>query len=256
MLYGDTVGKIFEAFYNESIWKHDTTNTLLSRVPDTLRRVIETEKRKGGVFNWSDPDLKPGTRSLEEVEAEVRETIPRGLRSVRHHRLLGRDAQAEVKLDHTVEGHILGGRADFIMHRTAPRGDLILLDGKGSRWRDKYVNKNQLVWYSMLYRMKHGVLPDCLGFLFWRFEPEESMDWSEVTLAEVESLQRSVLAAIGEIEQAKSELVQLSAPGVNFMAKPGSDCKLCSYQPLCPESNRKKPPKGQAHGVEDGDFSF
>jgi hypothetical protein len=261
MLYGDAVGKLFEAFYSERLWRQNVVDSMHLRVELTLQRIIQNETRKGGVFDWADPELKPGTRSLEEVEAEVRETIPRGLRSIKHHSLMGQDAAAEVKLDQFTNGHQLAGRADFLMRRVSPHKDLIILDGKGSRWRDKYVSRTQLLWYSMLYWMQHNTLPDRLGFLFWRFDPSESVDWSEVRVSEVQSLQTSALTAIESIEQATKELVQLrlgekdAAPGMLFWANPSSECKLCSYQSLCPEG-RAKPPKGEAFGVEAGDFSF
>jgi hypothetical protein len=263
MLYGETVGRLFEAFYNEQIWKNNVTATLLERVERTMQKIISAEVRKGGVFNWTDPTLKPGTRSLSEIEVEVRETIPRGLKTIRHHRLLGQDAAAEVRLDETVDGkHILAGRADILMRRVRPHGDLVILDGKGSRWRDKYVNRNQLLWYSMLYWLRSGSIPDRLGFLFWRFEPEESVDWSDVTLSGVQSLHLAAMGAIEGIENGQRDLVQLKVkdpgakvPGMIFWANPSPDCKLCNYLPLCPEGS-KKPPKGSALGVEEGDFTF
>jgi len=254
MLYGDTVGKLFEAFYNEGIWRANTTSTLLARIPSTMAKIVQAETRRGGIFDWAEPKLKLGTRSIEEVAVEVQESVPRGLRIIRHHRLLGHDAQAEVSLDQTVEGHKLGGRADFLMRRV--QGDLVLLDGKGSRWREKYVSRTQLLWYAMLYWLRFETLPDRLGFLFWRFEPEESMDWSGVTVSEVQSLLTAAMTAIEAIEAAMKE--QLSkgpgaAPGATFWANPSSECKLCSYLPICAEGN-KKAPKFDPNGVED--FSF
>lgn len=272
MLYGDAVGKLFEVFYVDRLWRKDPRGQLLERVRPTMDRIVANEIKKGGVFNWKEKDLKDGTRSFDEVEEEVRTTVPRGLNSIRHHRLLGNDAAAEVVLDVEVDGHKLAGRADFLMTRIQPHGDLVLIDGKGSRHRDKYTNHRQLRWYAMLHWLKHGVVPAKLGFLYWRYEPVAtrrdepvSMDWSTVTVPELVDLKSSVLAAIVEIEAGRTGLVQLrdKATSPAFWATPNSDCKLCDYLELCPDGKKSLSKETKAeisadvrHGVEDGEVSF
>jgi len=266
MLYGDVVGKIFEAFYRDQLWRGDPLANLLALVEPTLKGVVLDEVRKGGILDWKEPGLKAGTRSLVEIEHEIRETIPWGLKGIKHHRLLGNGAQAEMVLDTDVEGHRIGGRADFVMRRIEPHGDLVIVDGKGSRWRDKYTNHRQLRWYAMLYWLKFGEVPARLGFLFWRFKPEECMDWSTVTVSELESLKTAVLTTIGVIEASKQQLVQLgpkAKPGAVFLAKPGSDCKLCGYLSLCSEGTRIMTSEIKTEiaaerqlGVDEGEVSF
>lgn len=266
MLYGDAVGKIFETFYEDRLWQGDTLNRLLALVDPTINRIIESETKKGGVFNWKDRNLKDDTKSLAVVRHEVILAIPRGLRSIRKHRLLGPEARAEVILDVTEGGHKIGGRCDFLIRRVQPEGDLVLLDGKGSRWRDKYTNHRQLRWYAMQLWMKQGIVPDKLGFLYWRFEPNESMDWSTVTVPELQDLKTEVLSVCDEIEKAKQELLQLGAKANRatvFWPKPSSDCRLCNYLTLCPEGERSLSKKTKTEieqatedGVEEGGVSF
>lgn len=267
MLYGEAVGKIFERFYVDQIWSNgNVREELHGMVKPTLERIVAKEIEGGGIFNWNETGLKDDTRSLDAVEAEVRATISRGLRAIKHHRLLSRDAKAEVKLDQTIGKHRIGGRADFIMTRLKPHGDLVIVDGKGSRWRHKYVNERQLRWYALLYWIKTGTIPDRLGFLFWRHEPEESMDWFEVTKAELEDLRHAVVTTLDEIESAQKELVQIrdkTNPGSLFLARPSFDCKLCSYLSICQEGQKalSKDTKTEIadsleSGVEDGGVSF
>ena len=263
MLYGDVVGKLFEKFYQDRLWQNKlVVMTMLDLVQSVLNKVIIQERKKGGTFDWQEPGLKPGTRSLEEVEEEIRETIPRGIRSIKHHRLGGIEADAEVVLDEVVEGHKIGGRADFIIRRVRPHNDLVIVDGKGSRWREKYTDNRQLRWYAMLYWLKHGVIPDRLGFLYWRFEPEKSMDWSEVTKNQLEALLEAVLETIKEIEVSKRKIRRVS-PETVFWATPGSNCKLCNYQVLCTEGSRALSDNTKTQiledaerGVEEGEVSF
>ena len=264
MLYGDVVGKIFEAFYTEALWKNNTTSSMLDRVKPTLQKVITNETKRGGTFDWKDPDLKKnGPHSIQEVEADIREAIPRGLRSVRHHRLLSLDAKAEVVLDSMVDGHKLAGRADLVMKRLKPTNDAIIIDGKGSRWRDKYTNHRQLRWYALLHWIKFGFIPDKLGFLYWRFEPEESLDWSTVTPEALTELKIAALEAIATVEKANRDILQGAEPFAVFPASPGQGCKLCRYRELCPEGQRAlsqaakdEMKSDMLRGVEDGEVSF
>jgi hypothetical protein len=254
-LYGHIVGRLFELFYNERIWNTKGVEAqLLARVQESYDIAVRKET-KDGVILWKGDDKKALWPSPEALLDDVRETVPRGLRIIRHHRLLGADAAAEVKLDHYVKGHLIGGRCDIIMRRIAPHHDLILLDGKGSRHRDKYVEARQLKWYAMLYRMKHGHMPDRLGFVFWRYEPDESVDWVDTSLNELDELQGSVLTSISEIESAKLQVeADPSSARQAFPAHPGSECKLCAYFELCPEGKNfasLTPPVHQGTGVDD-----
>lgn len=264
MLYGDAVGKLFETFYVEKLWKNpDPAGQMVSRVKPTLQRVITNEIKRGGRFDWKAKGLKPGNRSIQEVEDEVIATIPRGLRSIRRHWLLGTEVQAELKLDVKFEGHIVGGRADFVIQRAKPRGDLVLIDGKGSRYRDQYTNHRQLRWYALQYKLLYGVFPDKLGFLFWRFEPHESLDWSEVDPEAIESLKTSIVAAASAIEEGQREIARGAEPLRVFPPSPGSDCSLCRYVPVCAAGQRAlaKDTKQEMaadlqRGVEEGEISF
>jgi len=262
MLYGDAVGKIFERFYRDEIWRANTTARLMGLVRPTIKRIIAKETEKGGVFNWDDPTLKEGTRSLEQVIAEVEATIPRAMLSIRHHGLIGLDAQAELVLDVDVGGHRIGGRADFVMTRAQTK-DLVLIDGKGSRHRDKYTNHRQLRWYSMLYAMRSGVVPDKLGFLYWRSEPAESMDWSTTTREELRELRRAVLETLRGLEEKVKQIDAGAEPMQLFPPTPGFGCKFCKFLHQCTEGQKvlsadfkQQRATDRKRGVEEGDVGF
>lgn len=216
-LYGSVIGKIFEDFYNEEWWKKNPRPVadMLTKVDGALAWTVKRETtpyrgRPGGVLMWKgdgegqNPDGMYATQ--DELAADIRESIGRGCRIIRHHRLLGPIAEAEVKLDYTVEGYRLGGRADFIIKRTKPHHDLCIIDGKGSRWRSKYVDPRQLLWYAMLYRFHHGEVPDKLGFLFWRYEPHEAIDWVEFVEDDLDELLDTVLKHLRKIEEGTAKL--------------------------------------------------
>jgi CRISPR/Cas system-associated exonuclease Cas4 (RecB family) len=257
-LYGNVVGKLFEVFYRDKMWRGGAMEqALLDLVRPVLNQVMIEEAQKGGVYDWREPGLK--SRSVEEVEEEIRETVPRGIESIKYHRLMGVKSKAEVVLDKFVKGHKIGGRADFIIKRVSPHDDLVIVDGKGTRYREKYTEPRQLRWYAMLYQLIKHKIPDRLGFLYWRLEPEENLDWHEVGQMELDNLLKAVLGVIKEIEEAKST----SDPGAIFWVTAGSNCKLCDYQDLCPEGSKALSASTKAQiiedrkrGVEEGEVSF
>jgi len=261
-LYGSMVGTLFEIFYADKLWmRKGVEELLLSMVDETWDRLLASELR-GAVVEFADQDERANYKSKEALLDDVRLSIPRGIQIIRHHRLLGMDAEAEVKLDSWVEGHRLGGRADFIMTRIKPHGDRVILDGKGSKHRDTYVDPWQLKWYAMLFREKHISMPDGLGFVYWRSKPEESMDWVPFTREDLNILKEGVLANATHIDKVKALLETASKaehPQVileGFPAKPSRDCKLCSFLGTCREGqayeNAKVPAAFySADGVED-----
>jgi len=259
-IYGSTVGRLFELFYANQIWKQSNTiETLLGMVEPELDDTIQKERRNG-VIDYT--DKRSNYASRDALVADIRAAIPRGIAIIRHHRLIGADAAAEVKYDTMIEGHTIGGRADFVLRRVAPHRDRVLLDGKGSRHREKYVDDRQLVWYAMLHRIRHGSPPDRLGFVFWRYEPEESLDWINFTAADLDGLLAHVLSTVRKIDGGINTLisgskeVQKQVMGDVFQAQPGQGkCKLCSYLAICPEGQsftaKHQIPVYAGEGVED-----
>lgn len=237
-LYGSVVGTIFESFYNEKLWRSENiVQTLLDRVESTYDDVVSKETKKGNVFVWNDPKMP----SKKKILTEVRETIPRGIEIIRRHRLIGPEVSAEFKLDGFIKGHQVGGRSDFIIRRVAPENDLVILDGKGSKYREMYVDVRQLRWYALLYQERFDRLPDRLGFVYWRSEPDNALDWIEFTPKEINNLKESILESIGVVEQGVRMLEGLTPDTpehaaslkVAFQARPG-ECKRCPYSELCP----------------------
>ncbi len=259
-LYGSAVGKLFELFYNEHIWKRSgTIEILLGMVDPELDQLMKNEERSG-MINWSDP--KANYKSRDELVEAIREAVPRGIATIRYHKLIGLDAKAEVKLDTLVDGHMIGGRADFVMTRVAPHSDLVILDGKGSRHRETYVDERQLLWYAMLYRTRTHVTPDKLGFVYWRSEPAQSLDWVMITDKALDEMQETALADIRQIDEGAAKLatgdddVRHLVMANVFQPQPGGKCRLCAYTSVCPEgqiytSKSHQIPVYAGGGVED-----
>lgn len=258
-IYGSSVGKLFEDFFNEELYRRPgSEQVVLSRVDSTVASVIKRETspnrgRPGGVLLWKGkgPGHNPKGMypNVDALKADVRDGVSLGFRIIRFYRLLGAGARAEVKLDSVISGHMIGGRADFIMVRVKPHGDEIILDGKGSKWREAYTDRKQLLWYALLFRAKNGRLPDNLGFVFWRYPPPKSVDWVEVREKEIDALQDQVLEDVAQIEKDVERLqgAPLTRARQVFLpiaGREGEDperainaCRFCSYaiDEICPE---------------------
>ncbi len=268
MLYGAIVGVAFEQFYNEKMWRlPNFLEELYGRLPRIGAKVIadETADGKNGTIIWGEKrpgDKKPTYKSLDEVLEDVRGAVQRGLKTIRYHRLVGPEAVAELKLDSKINGHHLAGRADFVIQRVPPDNDKIILDGKGSKFRDDYVDKRQLRWYAMLYEHQRKFLPDKVGFLYWRSEPEAAIDWHQVTAAETATLRESVFETIEIIEAKRRQLPIAPEPTrqqivEHFPAQPSKDCKWCNFLSACDEGtrhvkNQGKHPEPISEGDPDG----
>ena len=235
MLYGETIGRLFQIFYRDQVWRSkDIVGGMNSAIKYTMKRIIMSEQRKGGVFDFKDETLKEGSRSLQEVYKEVVDTIPRALKTIKEHRLLGPEVATELGLDTELEGHLIAGRADFAMDRNSPNNDRILLDGKGSKYGGEYTDKRQVYWYAMLHREQYGSAPDKVGYLYWKLEPKEAVEWLPVTGEILDSSKKRALTLATSAAEGKKRCKDGEPFQEVFLAKPSSDCKLCSYRNICP----------------------
>lgn len=254
-LYGSAVGKLFELFYNNVIWRRPKIrDVLVAMVPDVVDGLIAEESTKG-VVNWQDPKANYGSR--EHLLSDVLKGVNQGLDIIKQHQLIGPEAAAEVKLDSKVEGHLFGGRADFVIRRMAPHRDLIILDGKGSKHRGKYVDSTQLRWYALLHKLRKGVVPDRLGFMYWRQKPDRGIDWIPFMESSLEDLRMEVLAALAEIEGRQAVMAANVSRAAHTVFEPAPDvghCKFCTYLDICPSGQAEVPSaavKLSGVGVED-----
>lgn len=260
MLYGSTMGTIFEAFYRDKIWKRPAVEQALKALArPVMTEIIKQELLKGGKFDWK---KNKTYKTPHDVLNDVIESIPRGLDIIRNHRLLGVDAEAEVKLDQVIDGFKLAGRADFIMTRTTPHNDLVILDGKGSKHREDHADERQLQWYAMLYQEKYKRLPDKLAFVYWKpireiedYVSAPDVDWRPVVPEAISELRANALATVRTIEAKRA--LPMAEQQAAFEAKPkASRCRLCSYLPICPSgtsiTDKERPDFSElGDGVED-----
>lgn len=260
-LYGSAIGEVFERLYNDQIWRKgpETRQALKGLVEPTVDRIMAEEVKRGGVYDWDDP--KANYHSRAAVIQNIIDDIDDGVETIKKYRLLGPMADAEVILDSEIRGHLIRGRADFIIRRTAPHDDLLIIDGKGSKHRGKYVDGMQLRWYAMLYKRRFREVPDKLCFLFWRFPPAKAVEWVPFDHHGLDKLLTEVLDACDRIEQDKARLGGSEPQHGQGPFQPLPEqghCRFCSFQDRCPEAPQAKTrtPKALPGVTGDEDISL
>lgn len=217
--FGSIIGKVFEWFYTRRVWAtSDPTGTSVSYIDDASRSIFEHEK--------FDPVMDPAFCSL--LRQDLHKYVPQGIEIIRSHGFLTPQSRTETDLvvNHTSSKHDMtvriGGKSDFL------HGDsknTWLLDGKGSKHRDKYVDAEQLIWYAVQHYIKYHVAPTRLGFIFWCF-PEDPVKW----IAYDNQAMRASLDKTFEVAK-KIQLKQ-------FDATPSGECHRCDFNSKCDDGQR------------------
>lgn len=256
-LYGSAIGTIFESFYRDRLWRDpNCVGRLQDLAEPHLDAAIKDTRKKGRIIDW--PDEKATYHSKNEILKDLQETIPIGLQTIRQNRLVGSRMEPELKLDHKFGYYIMGGRSDFVIQRVPPYNDLVILDGKGSKHREKYVDGQllkkgekvegvQLKWYAVLYRAKRCVIPDKLGYIFWRFSGDQAIEWIEFSEKDLDNLQAEVLSVVARIDKSVRKLDDIEdTPQAHdelrqelFPAQPSHNCTLCPFVTLCEDGQKE-----------------
>jgi hypothetical protein len=134
----------------------------------------------------------------------------------------------------------------------------VILDGKGSKHRETYVDGHklapgqkvegvQLKWYGLLYRAHTGRIPEGLGYIFWRFEGEKAIEWVDFSESDLDRLKAEVLSVITRIDVATSRLSSLGRESQAysdlrqelFPAQPSFGCNLCAFATICEDGKKQ-----------------
>lgn len=254
-VFGSMTGTIFEEFYVGKMWRsRDVVKNLQDLVPSHYNRILTDSKRKGQVIDFSVENSPYPNK--EALFRDVRDTIEGGIQTIKEHRFVGEDAAAEVKLDTKFGDYTVAGRLDFSMTRLH-YNDEVILDGKGSKHRAKYLDVkplpdpfstpkgDQLQLYGALYHKKFGRYVDGLGYIFWKFRGSEAVTWVHWTPDTLEETLTRVLGTLHKIDKnatlvsRKSGKTRLELIEELFPTKTGYHCKLCAYHTVCDDGTKQ-----------------
>lgn len=225
---GIVIQAVIERLYNDQLWKDKTT------YKQRLQELLEQKFRFHLGQSYIDWNHAP---TQEEMFRVCYDGVFGYIPTMVHHKLIGQYARSEVDIVAYLDKKIpIGSRIDFLFHR---RGDIMILDGKNSKYKGKYLNQDQLRWYALCYYVYHGKLPTHLGYIYWRFpygfvpegsdQPEEGVEWVPVVKDELRALAQEAR----EVRRAMDE--------EKFPANPvPSECKWCDYESICPDRQEQR----------------
>lgn len=178
--------------------------------------------------------------TADEMMAVCREGVVGYLQTMKHHRLFGDYAKAEVDLIGWIDKwNPVGGRTDLIIRRQD--SGITILDGKNGRYKNS--DPDQVRWYALCFLLAYKVMPDRIGFIWYRYpygkeardkdggllygddgqpQIEQGVEWVPFTK---EDLQGIAARAVEAKRQMKKEI---------FEANPVPDyCRKCVYESVC-----------------------
>lgn len=248
---GIAIQKVVERLYNDELWRQP--QGLVDRLADMAEQECQAEIARNFI-DWTESPPR------EDLIRTCRDGVTGYLRTMKANRLLGPYAKAEVELLGRINETVaVGGRADLIIRREDASG-VTILDGKNSSSKGKYTDPDQLRWYALLFYLCYGILPDRLGFVYYRYphDPntgESGVDWVDFTKDDIRGLAKRAVEARTEMQAER------------FPATPTpKTCRFCDYETVCPartaqrEANAAKRRKGSGATatsslpMEDGSF--
>lgn len=234
-IMGIVIQYAIEKMYNDQLWRDP--KGLADRLVAMGREEFEKQLLDSRNFvDWT-----------ETSRADMLRTIEQGilgyLRTMKAHRLLGPFTRAEhdmvASIHDPVAGKdwIVGGKADVVFERE--ESGVTFLDGKNAQSKGKYTDPDQLRWYSLLWFLTTGKLPDRLAFVYYRYPhgflapgssvPETGIDWVDFNKADIDSLSERALAARRGME----------AEQFDPTPKPPI-CRFCDYESVCKARQEQK----------------
>lgn len=243
-----------ETQFNEEWYKH----------PAGLaeRMLVDVEQRFNYEIqnNYIDWRTAPPKAELLQI---CKDGVLGWLKTMKQNRFLAPYSKAEIELLGWIDKwNPVGGRPDLIL-RQEDGSQVTILDGKNSKEKGKYTDPDQLRWYALLYYLAYGVIPDRLGFVYYRYPAgkqtvnekgetitETGVDWVTCTREDIKGLAHRAVEAKKLMRKEK------------FAANPSpKGCQFCEYQTVCPDriaqkaansKNRKPKEDILAGGTETG----
>lgn len=167
-MYGRLIGKFFEMYSN--VWRFKTPYLFPEHIRERMNILFD------GLIATHTINWRRGTRNKEEIIDQACTDAHTIMESPSLNYFLNSKSEVsmEVKLQ---SGHKITGRPDFI-HQDAKSGTPLILDGKGSKKKGKYISDEQLYYYALLYYLTYNEIPQ-LGFFYYRYNEFIPIDFTE-----------------------------------------------------------------------------
>ena len=234
---GIAIAYAIELFYNDVMWNKFSLEDLKIE----LKRIVVNRLREECNLNFIDWRLSP---SLAEMEIICYEGVLNFIKTIKGNKLLSANTKSEVIIRHLIDDEFyIKGTLDILMEKD---GEYTIIDGKNTKYRNKYLKKEQLLFYALLIYLTEGKLVEKLGWLYYRFpfqegNPQETgVEYIDYNLLDLEIL-------LGKIK-----LTWENIKAKKFPTNPSQfGCRFCSYQSVCPDRHVPKKRAPKEHDKEE-----
>lgn len=222
-LYGITIESFFKDYVNKYIpnkvkLDDDKIKNILTNI---WNRILDNN-----YVDWNDIWVKQGP---EDIFLDVYDDVLANIKAFDFWDKCRSEVSFYIALRNS--GDTLSCRTDFI--RDIGKGEVEILDGKGTKHMDR-PNPEQLLFYALLYYLKHRKLPSKLGFLFYKYQVIKYIDFNKDLLIQFKNKLALAKKAI-KVDKKFKALPKLTKV-----------CRYCIYRYICDEykekteKNRKK----------------
>jgi hypothetical protein len=233
---GIAIAYAIEKFYNESLWKASTMEEMKIKLKKIAVDKLK-EECENNYINWA------ACPSLSEMEVICTEGVYSFLTTLKGNKLLSSNTKSEIILRHLVDDEFyIKGTLDILIEKD---DNYTILDGKNTKYREKYLKKEQLLYYALLVYLNSSKLVERIGWLYYRFpyiegNPEEKgVKWVDYTLLDLEILMGKVKSTWEGIKNKR------------FDPTPSSfECRFCPFQTGCTSRHVPKKRNPKEHELE------
>ena len=224
-LYGKLIEKFFKIYTN-------SYSRSMSSMPETqVRSILERLWKhilETNYVDWKEPWVRetPG-----QIFERVYQDVLKNLKAFDFWKQARSEVTIDIRLKNT---DLLTSRLDFIWEK--PDGTVEILDGKGTDKIDTNVDVEQLFFYALIYSLKHGKMPDKIGFLYYQYQLIKYVDMDKATIVAFKNKLVSVKKAIKEDK--------IFAPNVKL----SKHCRWCGHKYTCEAFNNKKVANAEKKG--------
>jgi CRISPR/Cas system-associated exonuclease Cas4 (RecB family) len=234
-IYGIITQRLFEKFYVEEWFRagQGAVQKLFDELPGVIREQLE-----------ANPCIWEHRSEVEVLERDCQAAIPIFIQTVKKERLIGESNEAEKEIFFNLTPMFtLSGRVDFLIKRKNLK---VLLDGKGTKYGDKYLDRDQLVFYALIMFLQGLKVADKHGFWFWR---TGEILWQDITHDALENLLDRIKESLFFVQKGNFEATP-SSKACKFCPYRGIDCEV--YTEWHKENQRKRRKKVDWQTVETG----
>jgi CRISPR/Cas system-associated exonuclease Cas4 (RecB family) len=252
MLYGKLVEKFFEIFCNT--WRYK----MAYMPPEEIRLKLKTiydGVLSSSVVNWDAPFV---TSTQEDIFNQAYADVCSIMESQTQNYFLNTRSEVSIEIKINVKmdsasapnvphirgdvpgGACLKGRLDFVHADALNPKSITIFDGKGTNNIGKNIEDYQVLFYALLYFLHFKVLPDQLGFFYYRFNTFKPVAIS--------------LDVLNEFRAKLSLDIKKILASNDFIAMPSpKSCKYCDYRTACKEcmEDQAKRSKGSKLDIPD-----